>query len=352
MADKEHLDKLKLGVPLWNQWRKDNPEVKPDLSGIDFLDDSELIASIANYTGKKHGILNINLSNVDLTGSKFNNIFVHGGLFAGANLTEFEVYDCHFKNVIFSVRTSTAREALAGNIKNQVTDNSVLEKLCILKNASFYSTTFEICSFSLCDLTSVKLDESTRFVSLGVVGTKISRSQLDSLDDYGGLTPRRLSEMLIDDDTALLRESFSGFWNILHLAALFVFLLPYAWFLLSQWQIAKIGDLLNYTGETSPILVNLLRFIVSGGESWREWLPSIFVVFLFIFTLVFNVIRFVLFMKTKYIENLNSIQGFRGEFKIRGVWSVLYKSYKLMSILALMAVALNTIIFLMHPVPL
>ncbi|MGH9751689.1 MAG: pentapeptide repeat-containing protein, partial [Blastocatellia bacterium] len=31
MANPEHLKILKQGVETWNQWRKDNPEVTPDL---------------------------------------------------------------------------------------------------------------------------------------------------------------------------------------------------------------------------------------------------------------------------------------------------------------------------------
>ncbi len=34
MANHKHLDRLKWGVKAWNQWRQENPEIKPDLSGI------------------------------------------------------------------------------------------------------------------------------------------------------------------------------------------------------------------------------------------------------------------------------------------------------------------------------
>jgi hypothetical protein len=32
MANEVHLAELKRGVESWNQWRKESPEVKPDLS--------------------------------------------------------------------------------------------------------------------------------------------------------------------------------------------------------------------------------------------------------------------------------------------------------------------------------
>jgi len=35
MANPEHLKILKQGVEDWNQWRKDNPDIKPGLSEAD-----------------------------------------------------------------------------------------------------------------------------------------------------------------------------------------------------------------------------------------------------------------------------------------------------------------------------
>jgi hypothetical protein len=37
MANKEYLDVLHQGVAACNQWRKENPEIKPDLSKKDVL---------------------------------------------------------------------------------------------------------------------------------------------------------------------------------------------------------------------------------------------------------------------------------------------------------------------------
>ena len=32
MANKEHLVRLNHGVEAWNQWRRENPDARPDLS--------------------------------------------------------------------------------------------------------------------------------------------------------------------------------------------------------------------------------------------------------------------------------------------------------------------------------
>jgi hypothetical protein len=58
MANPEHLAKLKEGVEAWNKWRKDNPEIKRDLTEIDLRKADLGYASLtgaglerANFTG-------------------------------------------------------------------------------------------------------------------------------------------------------------------------------------------------------------------------------------------------------------------------------------------------------------
>jgi hypothetical protein len=36
MANEQHLKFLKQGVTEWNRWRKENPELEPDLTGVSF----------------------------------------------------------------------------------------------------------------------------------------------------------------------------------------------------------------------------------------------------------------------------------------------------------------------------
>src|SRR5271166_1219191 len=53
LANPEHLAKLKEGVEAWNQWREQNPEIQPDLSGADLREAnlSEADLSEANLRG-------------------------------------------------------------------------------------------------------------------------------------------------------------------------------------------------------------------------------------------------------------------------------------------------------------
>jgi Pentapeptide repeats (8 copies) len=70
MANKEHLTILKQGVEVWNEWRRKNREIKPDLRGADLrkvdLKEADFIEAdirSTNFTGA-------NLKGANFTGAK------------------------------------------------------------------------------------------------------------------------------------------------------------------------------------------------------------------------------------------------------------------------------------------
>ena len=73
MANPEHLKILKQGVELWNQWRKENPKIQPDLTETDFTGE--------NLSG-------INFSGTDLRASKFYKGYFGRNIFADVDLSQ------------------------------------------------------------------------------------------------------------------------------------------------------------------------------------------------------------------------------------------------------------------------
>jgi len=67
MANQEHLDTFWQGADIWNQWRSENPDIKPNLSYAD-------------------------LSGVDLGNSNFSGDMSYANL-SGANLTQATFFD-------------------------------------------------------------------------------------------------------------------------------------------------------------------------------------------------------------------------------------------------------------------
>lgn len=78
MANEEHLAILKKGVEVWNKWRKENPEVKPDIS-YEYLRDEKL--GDANFSGADLTAVDFSyteLANADFSGARLSfTVFVN-----------------------------------------------------------------------------------------------------------------------------------------------------------------------------------------------------------------------------------------------------------------------------------
>ena len=65
MASKKHVARLRQGVEAWNQWRRENPNIRPDLSGA--------ILIRANLSGadlRRTNLIDADLSHADLCGAQ------------------------------------------------------------------------------------------------------------------------------------------------------------------------------------------------------------------------------------------------------------------------------------------
>ncbi len=86
MANPEHVEQLRLGVSEWNEWRKRNPSIRPDLSGENLP--SELLGAdlwgcnLAGSMLRNHDLTGANLFDTDLSGADLT-----GARLVGANLT-------------------------------------------------------------------------------------------------------------------------------------------------------------------------------------------------------------------------------------------------------------------------
>ncbi|MEA5488947.1 MULTISPECIES: pentapeptide repeat-containing protein [Pseudanabaena] len=94
MANQEHLKIFRQGISVWNQWRKENPDLKPDLSHADLSD-----IDLSNTN-----ILNADMSHADLSESNFNNT-----KFFSVNLASSIFKNTNFIRVVFSRTKGLAR---------------------------------------------------------------------------------------------------------------------------------------------------------------------------------------------------------------------------------------------------
>jgi uncharacterized protein YjbI with pentapeptide repeats len=123
MANPEHLAILKQGVEVWNKWREENPDIRPDLYKADmrdanlrganlsgaFLSRADLIEanlSGANLSGADLSGANLNwanlnwanLSEADLSCAILSSAYLYGANLSGANLAMSQVIYTNFHN--------------------------------------------------------------------------------------------------------------------------------------------------------------------------------------------------------------------------------------------------------------
>lgn len=200
------------------------------------------------------------------------------------------------------------------------------------------------------NLLAARANSGTRFLGAKVVGCKIDRHTLESLDKFGGLTTGDRMEMVIRDGVAQLRASYSGFLQWIHLSALVVFLFPYGSFVLKHWSVARFG--LGASDSTIPLWMALLRYIYNGGENWQSgWHLSLLPFTAFIFSLIYNMVRGVLLWKTKTLEIQQEASGLPAVFSLTGGWGFWYRAAKFGFYMNLGVVALHTVHFLRQRIP-
>ncbi len=101
MANPRHLKILKQGADTWNQWRKDHPDVVPDLveanlreANLDGADLSGANLVGANLSGAE--LARANLGGADLRRAYLGGAHLRGAKLSGADLTKAEISDTTF----------------------------------------------------------------------------------------------------------------------------------------------------------------------------------------------------------------------------------------------------------------
>jgi len=130
MANQEHLDLLKRGSKVWNEWRAINPKVRPNFSCTTIKD---IDLSKANLSGANFGktiLADVNFEEADLSFSNMGGVRILGfsnlvwtKLFHsylrkadlhGVNLTESKIWECDLTNANLT-RANLSRSDLSGS---------------------------------------------------------------------------------------------------------------------------------------------------------------------------------------------------------------------------------------------
>ena len=168
MANPEHLAKLKEGVQAWNEWRKANPETKPDLieARVGECDLSGI--NLANAYLTRANLRAANLSKADLSGA----VLVDANL-RRANLSHAILRNAKLKLAHLHLANLTEADLSGADLTNAFLSEANLSK------ATLDSTNLMLANLNMADLREAKLGKA----NLG--GTKLIRAQLVKADLRG-----------------------------------------------------------------------------------------------------------------------------------------------------------------------
>lgn len=240
--NKKHLTVFRRGVTAWNKWRNNNPDVIPELAGIEL------------NTKDLNGI---NLSKADLTGAKFKNVAFNSSLFEDANLKGADLelvsfLSANLSNANFSnanlkyikfddskLIKSSFYEAILndvsfvfanlyranfGNTKivksnfNQANCNEAVFDNAFICNCSVYGASFWECSFKETESENISIskevikDESNKFFEINNIKTAQSISlQRNDYNEFKNIVERFHQEEEIISISNILLEKYSSF---------------------------------------------------------------------------------------------------------------------------------------------
>jgi uncharacterized protein YjbI with pentapeptide repeats len=159
MANAEHIDVLKQGKDVWNQWRQDHPEITPDLSGAELNKDFFVNPALTQQ------------ERIDLAGINFNSAHLVATSVGDADLAGADFSYAVMKEMVFSnVSLSKANldgadlthskfwnsEAIGASFWDGVLENTVLSGTD-LRDATFTNANMAHANLEGADLSNAEL---------------------------------------------------------------------------------------------------------------------------------------------------------------------------------------------------
>ena len=175
-------DILKKGVSFWNEWRKGNPGIVPDLAGVNL---------------SKQNLSRINLSNVNLSGSVLTEAILYESDLRGANLSNSDLQSVNMSKAQLS-------EANLGkaNLNQAFLVDAKLEK-CYLRHASLtkanlFGAYFVSADMQECDLREAILYQ-VNFNNADLTGANFTHANLKEVNLAGANLERSyLSQAILE----------------------------------------------------------------------------------------------------------------------------------------------------------
>jgi len=202
MANPEHLKILKEGVEAWNEWRKNNPDIVPNLRGVD-LEGAELVganltkAALQEAVLKHTFLLGADLSQANLFEAKLASAYLMDGNLYKAILISANLCSADLRNATLNAADLRGADVIEANLSGASLRRANLDSVSFLganlsgadlcfaafvagnvEGTTFSDSTMESTSFANVDLSKAKGLDEVRHVGPSTIGIDtVQRSQ-------------------------------------------------------------------------------------------------------------------------------------------------------------------------------
>ncbi len=197
MANSSHVAVLKKGAQPWNDWRKANWNIKPDLSGLDLTNVRALKkSSLWDASARQVNLADVNLAAADVSDVKFKNVNLSAAILVDANLVSADLSGCNLTSADMSGADMTRSKLESALCVGAQLQGAVLHKADLwlanlnaanlagadLEDADLTRANLHKADLTEANLAHVNLHEADLRASnldhAGVVGIKYSRRNM------------------------------------------------------------------------------------------------------------------------------------------------------------------------------
>jgi uncharacterized protein YjbI with pentapeptide repeats len=134
MANMEHVARLRAGIPEWNEWRRQNPDVVPDLSAAN-LRDAQLAdvylgrANLANADLSRAILSGANLGRADMPGANLSHANLYRAILSTADITGGDLSNAHLREAQLNGTILDDATLAGANLRGAFLTNASLQRI-------------------------------------------------------------------------------------------------------------------------------------------------------------------------------------------------------------------------------
>ncbi len=191
MANSEHVDILKKGVSIWNEWRRQNPKVKPDLSeahlglgeGTVFFGNLDLSLAGRNPAGYRD-LRGLNLAETDLFKANLYRTDLRDATLSGANLVRANLTEVNLRGADLRMADLSDARIFEANLREAWASGAHLNR-ADLRRVDFLEANLSEAELRGANLYGTKFLNanlhSSDFTNAGLLGTTFANVDLSTV---------------------------------------------------------------------------------------------------------------------------------------------------------------------------